>query len=70
MRIIKEGAAAMMIDFQERLFPRMWKKEDILKNTRILIQGLRTLGIPIMVTQQYTKGLGATIPEIDEVLGE
>ncbi|MDR2910297.1 MAG: isochorismatase family protein [Bacteroidales bacterium] len=64
MRIIKEKTAAFVIDIQERLFPVMYKKENLLKNCEILIEALVELSVPLIVTQQYTKGLGETIPEI------
>ena len=67
MRITKENTIGLIIDIQERLFPAMWEKEILLKNTRILIQGLTELKLPLLVTQQYTKGLGETIPEIKSV---
>ena len=69
MRILKENAAALMIDYQERLVPHMWKKEELIKNTRILIQGLKALEVPIIVSEQYPKGLGPTVEEINEALG-
>jgi len=68
MRILKEQTAGLIIDIQERLFPHIYKNEKIAENTRILIEGLKALDIPLLVTQQYTKGLGDTIPEIVEVL--
>lgn len=64
MRITKENATALFIDFQERLFPAMNEKETLLKNTKILIEGLKILGIPMAFTQQYTKGLGETLEEL------
>lgn len=64
MRITRENTTGLIIDIQERLYPVMWQKEDFLKNCRILIQGLQTLGLPVLVTQQYSKGLGDTIEEI------
>ncbi len=64
MRIEKRATACLVIDIQERLFPVMSGKEDFLKRCTMLIRGLQLLEIPILVTQQYTKGLGATIPEI------
>lgn len=64
MRIIKENTVGLIIDIQEKLFPAMCEKEQLLKNTVVLIQGLNELKVPIIVTQQYTKGLGETIPEI------
>lgn len=68
MRITTENTTALVIDIQERLFPAMSDQEELLKNCRILLQGLEALEIPVVVTQQYTKGLGETIPEIREVI--
>ena len=68
MRIIKEGTVGLVIDIQERLFPVMFEKETLLKNNLILVQGLQDLGIPIIVTQQYTKGLGKTLEDISSVI--
>ncbi len=68
MRITKENITALFIDFQERLFPAMNEKETLLKNTKILIEGLTLLGIPTAFTQQYTKGLGETIEEIKSLV--
>lgn len=64
MRITKESTTALFIDFQERLFPAMNEKQTLLKNTKILVEGLNILGIPMAFTQQYTKGLGETIDEL------
>jgi nicotinamidase-related amidase len=68
MRVRRENAAALVIDIQERLFPVMAGKEELLSNCLKLVKGLQYLGIPLIITQQYTKGLGATIPEISSVI--
>ena len=68
MRIIKEHAVGLMVDIQERLVPAMAEKERFLKNSSILIQGLQALSVPLLVTQQYTRGLGNTQPEIAELI--
>jgi nicotinamidase-related amidase len=70
MRITKENTIGLIIDVQERLFPAMWEKESLLKNTLTLIQGLIVIKIPLLVTQQYSKGLGETIPEIKSVISD
>ena len=70
MRINAKDTVAIVVDYQERLMPVMYEKEELLKNTAILLNGLKELDIPIVVTQQYTKGLGPTVKEIEEVLGE
>jgi nicotinamidase-related amidase len=58
----------ILIDFQERLFPAMHDKEKLLKNVIKLIKGAKVLEIPIILTEQYPKGLGSTIPEIKELI--
>ena len=68
MRIKKENTVAVIIDIQERLFPVMWEKERFLQNCQILLKGLETLNIPMLVTQQYSKGLGETLPEIKNAI--
>ncbi|MGI6225396.1 MAG: hydrolase [Peptococcales bacterium] len=70
MRIIKEQSALLLIDVQERLYPHMVAKEQLENNLKILIQGMKVLDVPILVTQQYTKGLGPTIQPILETLGD
>ena len=59
-----ENSAGVIIDIQERLYPHIHEHESIARNTGILVEGLKTLGVPLLVTQQYTKGLGPTIPEL------
>jgi nicotinamidase-related amidase len=70
MRIVRENTACLVIDIQEKLFPVMHGKDDLLKNCRILISGMQALHIPLTVTQQYTKGLGKTIPEISSLIAD
>jgi nicotinamidase-related amidase len=69
MRIKPEEAAAVVIDYQERLMPVIAEKEKLIASSRILLQGLRILEIPLCITQQYTKGLGMTIEEIRKAAG-
>ena len=58
----------LLIDFQERLFPAMHDKEKLLRNVVKLIKGIQVLEVPIILTEQYPKGLGPTIPEIRELI--
>jgi nicotinamidase-related amidase len=68
MIISKDHTATLVIDIQERLFPHISEHSNLEKNVKILIQGMEILGIPILVTEQYPKGLGATIPSIVKTL--
>jgi len=68
MRINREDCTALVIDIQERLFPHVAGKEELLRRCLILLEGLRLLEVPVSVTEQYPKGLGPTLPEIREAL--
>lgn len=63
-----ENSVLVLIDFQERLFPVMHEKEKLLKNVVKLTKGALALEIPVIVTEQYPKGLGPTIPEIKSLI--
>jgi len=62
--ITKEAAALVVIDVQEKLFAHMAEKEKLTENLTKLIQFARIIKIPIVLTEQYPKGLGPTIPQI------
>lgn len=70
MRINKEQACGLIIDIQERLFPHIYKHDFIGDNTAKLIRGLKVLGLPVILTQQYTIGLGETVSVIRDSLPE
>jgi nicotinamidase-related amidase len=63
-------AALMIVDFQQRLAPAMPEEilAAVLRDSGILIQAARRLGLPIVVSQQYPKGLGATLYLIEDAL--
>lgn len=56
MRHMAEDTQAIIVDYQEKLMPVMYEKEQLEKNSVILIKGLKALGVPMTLTQQYTKG--------------
>ena len=53
---------AIIIDYQERLLPAMDEHEKLAKQAEILIKGLKALDVPMVITQQYTKGIGMSEP--------
>jgi hypothetical protein len=64
MRIPHQDSIGLVVDVQSRLFPYMYDSYRLQQNLRTLIAGLRILELPILVTQQYTKGLGETVDPI------
>jgi nicotinamidase-related amidase len=64
--------ALMVIDIQERLFNVMEEglKPVLIKNNSILIKTAKTFGMPVIVSEQYPRGLGPTVPEMKAVIGD
>ena len=57
-----------MIDVQARLVPAMSDFEQAGNRIKLLLAGAGELGMPVIVTEQYPQGLGATLPEFSELL--
>lgn len=70
MRLTRESTVAVCVDYQEKLMPAIHDGEGVLKRAEILVKGLRVLDVPVMVTQQYTRGLGPTMEPVHSALGE
>jgi nicotinamidase-related amidase len=63
-----EQCVLIVVDIQEKLLPPIWEKERLVRNAQLLIRLAGILKIPALVTTQYTKGLGNTVPEIAQLL--
>ncbi len=62
------NAVLLIVDIQERLAVVMKEREKVVTNTIHLIETARLLNIPVVVTEQYPKGLGPTVSEISDAL--
>ena len=69
-RINREDAVLVLVDFQERLMPAMGNQEKVLAQAAMLTTGCKEFDIPVLVTQQYTKGMGETVDPVKTALGE
>jgi nicotinamidase-related amidase len=63
-----EQCALVVIDIQEKLLPPIFQKELLVRNSQLLIRAAGILKIPALVSTQYAKGLGGTVPEIASLL--
>lgn len=63
-----DQSALIVIDIQEKLLPPIFQKEQLVRNSQLLIRLAGILKIPTMLTTQYSKGLGNTVPEIASLL--
>ncbi len=64
----KEDAVLLIVDIQERLAAVMGRKDTVVKNNQHLVELAKMLNMPVMVTEQYPKGLGRTVPELQAAL--
>jgi nicotinamidase-related amidase len=60
--------ALVVIDIQEKLLPPIFQKEQLVRNAQLLIRAAGILKIPTLVSTQYARGLGNTVPEIASLL--
>lgn len=70
MRILKENTLCLIIDFQEKLYPHIFQNEQLTKNVEVLLKGIKALNIPLLITEQYPKGIGATIEPIKKLVND
>ncbi len=67
-RLEQERAVLLVVDVQERFRPHIAGWEPLVAHVDALVRGCAVLDVPIIVTEQYPKGLGTTIPELAEGL--
>lgn len=71
MRLMnRDDSILVVIDCQTKLMPAIKDTEQLEATVIKLAKGINVLGVPVVVTQQYTKGLGPTMDSITEALGE
>ncbi len=63
-----DQCALLVVDIQEKLLPPIFEREQLVRNSKLLIRAAGVLRIPAIVSTQYAKGLGATVPEIASLL--
>lgn len=64
----KEDAVLVIVDIQERLAAVMSERQKIVDNCLHLIEIAKLLNIPVLLNEQYPRGLGPTVPEIKEAV--
>jgi nicotinamidase-related amidase len=70
MKLDRSRAALVVVDVQEAFRPAVLDFERVAASVATLVRGARVLGLPTLVTEQYPKGLGRTVPEVAEHLDE
>lgn len=61
MLLTAERSRLVVIDVQEKLLPAISDQDQLLKNIRFLLDAAEILSVRTILTEQYPKGLGATV---------
>jgi isochorismate hydrolase len=67
-RLERDRTALVVVDVQEGFRSVIDGFEDVAARTGVLVQAAQVLGLPVVVTEQYPKGLGPTVREVAEHL--
>ncbi len=66
--LARDEAVLVVVDVQEKLLRAIHGGEGVAENCRRLVEGAGLLGIPVLATEQYPRGLGPTTPELRQAL--
>lgn len=66
----REHCRMVVIDVQEKLVPHIEGGDRVVANCAKLVAGCHILNVPVAHTEQYPKGLGRTVPQLEELPGE
>jgi nicotinamidase-related amidase len=64
----RSRTALVVIDVQEAFAKAVERFDEVAAQTAVLAEGARVLGLPVIVTEQYPRGLGDTVPAVQEAL--
>jgi nicotinamidase-related amidase len=67
-RLDRDHAVVVVIDVQEGFRPVIAGFDELVGNVARLVQGANAIGVPVVASEQYPKGLGATVPEVAQYL--
>lgn len=63
-----QDSVVVVVDVQEKLLPHIHKCEQLERNVGRLVQGANLANVPVLSTEQYPQGLGATVGSIAGLL--
>jgi nicotinamidase-related amidase len=68
LKLERDRTALVVVDVQEAFRPVVMEFDRVAGNAGVLVQGANVLDVPVLVTEQYPKGLGHTVPEVADHL--
>ncbi len=68
MRLKRGEIGLCVVDVQERLFPKIERYEEILVQIEQAVRAFQILGLPVLATEQYPRGLGRTVEPLRSLI--
>ena len=68
MLVRAEESVLVVVDVQDRLLPSIHESDRVLRNVDILLKAAAARPVPVIVTEQYAKGLGPTAAAVRDIL--
>jgi nicotinamidase-related amidase len=68
LRLARERSVLIVVDVQEAFRKAVPEFDEVAEAVATLVQGAAAMGVPVVVTEQYPKGLGRTVPAVAEHL--
>jgi nicotinamidase-related amidase len=66
----RDRTVLVIIDVQERLFPLVHENQRVLERIDLLLSAAKVLNVPMLLTEQYPKGLGSTLEAVRRIVPE
>lgn len=66
----KQDSVLLIVDIQDKLATVMKERDRVVNNCLHLIELAKMINVPVLVTEQYPKGLGKTVAEIQSALSQ
>lgn len=68
MLLSRKNSMLLLVDVQEKLISKIINHEQLVKNCKWLMEIAKRLHVPVLVSEQYPKGLGPTVPTLRELV--
>lgn len=69
-KLVKDGSVLIVVDVQDKLLNAIHEWQEVLANTIKMVKYAQCLHVPVLVTEQYPRGLGQTSQGLLDVIAD
>lgn len=70
IKLSADKCLLLVVDIQEAFVPHIHEMPRVIERSRIMIEAAKLLGVPVITSEQYPKGLGRTVEPLQNALGD